>query len=152
MQFDTVSLILPGQNTQKHRNQILGKIISFQDTSPLRGWLRQNILKGPPRKKQQICKQERGQDQEYMRLNKRRPGLAFGSPASRRCAAGRFQVQVSDSDLSLLKYPERILSFPEYYFCVYLCGPLGQTHNLFITDIYRLVQKLLQNFVFFQIF
>ena len=35
---------------------------------------------------------------------------------------------------------------------VYLCGPLGQTDDLFITGIYHLVQKLLQNFVFFQIF
>ena len=32
---------------------------------------------------------------------------------------------------------------------VFVCGPLGQTNNLFITGIYRLVQKLLQNFVFF---
>ena len=30
-----------------YKKVILGKIIFFQDTSPLRGWLPQNILKGP---------------------------------------------------------------------------------------------------------
>ena len=52
--------------------------------------------------------------------SKRRPGLAFGSPASRRCAAGRFQVQVSDSDLSLFwisTFESTVLS---YYFFIYL--------------------------------
>ena len=29
------------------RNHILGKIVSFQNTSPLRGWLRQNMPKEP---------------------------------------------------------------------------------------------------------
>ena len=40
------------------------------------------------RSNQQYGKQERAQDRAYMRLDKRRSGLAFGSPASRRCAAG----------------------------------------------------------------
>ena len=44
------------------------------------------------RSNHQYGKQDRGQDRAHMRLDKRRPGLAFGSPASRRCAAGRFQI------------------------------------------------------------
>ena len=44
------------------------------------------------RSNHQYGKQDRGQDRAYMRLDKRRPGLAFGSPASRRCAAGKLQI------------------------------------------------------------
>ena len=52
--------------------------------------------------------------------SKRRPGLAFGSPASRRCAAGRFQVQVSDSDLSLFWISTFESTVLWYYFFIYL--------------------------------
>ena len=44
------------------------------------------------RSNHQYGKQDRGKDQAYMRLDMRRLNLAFGSPASRRCAAGRFQI------------------------------------------------------------
>ena len=44
------------------------------------------------RSNHQYGKQDRAQDRAHMRLDKRRPGLAFGSPASRRCAASRFQI------------------------------------------------------------
>ena len=39
----------------------------------------------------QYGKQDRAHDRAYMRLDKRRSGLAFGSPAIRRCAAGTWR-------------------------------------------------------------
>ena len=42
------------------------------------------------RPNRRYVKQERAQDRAHMRLDKKKPGLAFGSPASRRCAAGRY--------------------------------------------------------------
>ena len=43
------------------------------------------------RSKRQNSKQDREQDRAHTRLDKRRTGLAFGSPASPRCAAGTSQ-------------------------------------------------------------
>ena len=145
-------------------------------SSPLRGWLRQKILKGP-RKKSQIAwvrsllllgmvwinmrafdcrdpspkfdwywdkedkddkddrefEHTRGaklvsddaqitnmanktkeKDRAYMRLDKRRPGLAFGSPASRSCVAGRFQI------FRFFQYVLSRVLYSQKYFFIFL--------------------------------
>ena len=116
-------------------------------TSPLRGWLRQNVLKGARnrrfvhgtrrtraarnssireersgfrrRSKHLYGKQDRAQDRAHLRLDKRRPGLAFGSPAKRRCAAGRFQMPL----FSTSNFECTVLS-EHYIFFVFSGSPL----------------------------
>ena len=56
--------------------------------------------------------QDRAEDRAHMRLDKRRSVLAFGSPASRRCAAGTCRnVSISYS---------RVLC-ALYYFFIFIC-------------------------------
>ena len=77
------------------KKTILEKIIFFQDILLVHGTRRTRERQGIRAYarsevgfRRRLNRQYGKQDRAYMRLDRKRSGLAFGSPASRRCAAG----------------------------------------------------------------